>query len=416
MKKSLKIFSFCAFCAVISAGCAAIEEPKVADSYQVTPESISSTANGGEFDLTVAANLAWTVSAGAEWISVSPESGEGDAEVKVTLSGNVADPGTCAPARNGVITFMFGDNEVKVTVSQDAEVAVFVVIGETADITYEQTRIVAQVEHNISYDVEMPADATWLTQPAATKAVVTDELVFIAARNRGEARSAVIKFKAADNTEKTVTVNQGKYAGIAPDGASEGLFSVSATKQVFFALGNVQATIALDEFRFASNQWDALGVDAAWTDLFSYDNVLQAATVVNGWTVLTKDEWNYLLTGRDGAAEKCKLATVNDGNADHYGLVIMPDVYAGTIADTYTLAEWSANEVDNNAIFLPASGYSYGISIAGVGEGGSYWSLSDNGEANAYGIDFDAVSIYPMSNSLRIIGQAVRPVFEYEAK
>lgn len=414
MKKSLKIFSLFASCAILLAGCVK-EEPKVADSYEVTPATIAADANGGVFTLDVKANLAWTASCEADWVSVSPAAGEGDGAVKITVLENIAAEGECAPARSCSVVFKFGENEVKVDVSQGKESAVFVIVGEPVDITYEQTRIVVKVEHNINYSIEMPAEAAWLTQNTGTKAVATDELSFTAEKNRGDARSAVIKFK-ADGVEKTVTVNQGEYAGIAPDGASEGLFSVSATKQVFFALGNIQATIAYDNFRFAANQWDVLGLDDEWTDLFSYDIMTQAATAIPEWTVLTSEEWTYLLNGRDGASAKCKLATVNDGTADHYGLIIMPDAFTGIISDSYTLSQWSKIEVSSNAIFLPASGYSYGISIAGVGEGGSYWSLTDNGTANAYGIDFDAVSIYTASNSLRIIGQAVRPVVEYKAK
>ena len=75
----------------------------------------------------------------------------------------------------------------------------------------------------------------------------------------------------------------------APAGAINGLFSVSATQQVWFSQGNL-----LNGGNFADNQYDYGGLlqwAASFTSNYSGD-----------WRALTSEEWNYLLTDRANAS------------------------------------------------------------------------------------------------------------------
>lgn len=45
-----------------------------------------------------------------------------------------------------------------------------------------------------------------------------------------------------------------------PVGAINGLFSVSATQQVYFSQGNLQYQASTNTWRFAENQWDYVGI------------------------------------------------------------------------------------------------------------------------------------------------------------
>ena len=114
----------------------------------------------------------------------------------------------------------------------------------------------------------------------------------------------------------------------------KGIFSVSATEQVQFSKGNFQYQPSTQTCRFAENQYDYIckyyktESDAldAWYDLFSWGkgdtltfhefSTSNYTTFVdwgvnrisNGdrepdlWRTLSKDEWDYLLTGRTNAA------------------------------------------------------------------------------------------------------------------
>ena len=125
-----------------------------------------------------------------------------------------------------------------------------------------------------------------------------------------------------------------------PEGALTHAFSVSPTKKVYFAKGNLQYRASTNIWRFAENQWDTIGsanvnrsaTYDGWIDLFCYgasgynsavpygfyDNsiygdycqedisgtnydwgsfnpISNAGNKSGLWRTMTYEEWNYLL-------------------------------------------------------------------------------------------------------------------------
>lgn len=64
--------------------------------------------------------------------------------------------------------------------------------------------------------------------------------------------------------DKEFTTNEGGGSGV-PEGAIDGLFSVSPTKKVFFSQGNLQYQASTNTWRFAENQWNYVGTQIAGT-------------------------------------------------------------------------------------------------------------------------------------------------------
>ena len=157
-----------------------------------------------------------------------------------------------------------------------------------------------------------------------------------------------------------------------------GAFSVSATKKVEFAPGNVQYHTGLEQWRFAGHQYDVIGEDdnirlgapdlSAWVDLFAWSceskpygvspsnkdadytgNFMDwGALFEGGWYTPTKDEFQYLLNGRTNAANLRAEGTVAGQN----GLILLPDDWilpAGlTFVPGYVgLAGWNGVEDEN---------------------------------------------------------------------
>ncbi len=175
----------------------------------------------------------------------------------------------------------------------------------------------------------------------------------------------------------------------APTGGINGLFSVSATKKVYFSKGNLRATTNDNgsswTWSFADHQYDAVGMAAANTtingngtvaangsvDLFGWvgansdftgmaafgisnnDNnhnygdtngealkkdwgtnaISNGGNVANyGWRTLTNDEWNYVLTTRAGADSKKGAATVCGVN----GWILLPDAWTLPAGASFT--------------------------------------------------------------------------------
>lgn len=239
----------------------------------------------------------------------------------------------------------------------------------------------------------------------------------------------------------------------ATEGALSGLFSVSADKQVQFSQGNLQYQASSGTWRFAENQYDAVGDNNSnisetydgWIDLFGWGtgnnptlctyNALDFITFVdwgtnpisnggneeNIWRTLTQSEWEYMITSRENANILYGQATINGT----HGLVLLPDNWSENNnfvsspsnweTNNYTIDEWN-NMEKYGAVFLPASGDRFGetgsVNIAFYNEVGSYW-FSDS-ESESYGSD---VSIYDSYMSCdgnhKDDGQAVRLVKEY---
>lgn len=259
------------------------------------------------------------------------------------------------------------------------------------------------------------------------------------------------------------------------DGILPGLFSVSETEQIHFSQGNLQYQASTATWRFAENQYNAIGKDNSnisdsydgWIDLFGwatsgYNNSMPYQTsdrpedygiinvesiaktnydwgvfnkISNGgnkagiWRLLTSTEWEYILNFRENASKLFGVGCVNDVN----GLILLPDsciipegitFQAAVASDSNTdlyrivndfnLEEWELLE-SVGAVFLPASGARLEKRVMYVGVAGYYWTDTP--------FEYDSVSVYCMGfDSSRVVweglsnrtnGRSVRLVRSY---
>lgn len=232
-------------------------------------------------------------------------------------------------------------------------------------------------------------------------------------------------------------------------------FSVSDTKQVLFASGNLQYTISTKKWSFAENQYDTIGsanvVNGALgskIDLFGHSSKGNAKWGVsistndqdyngefvdwgtlmidqypaNTWRTLTVEEWDYVLNNRANATMLKGLAQVVGVN----GLVLLPDNWDMSLnADfvpgaggSFASNGFDANQLDAEqwqrmeaagAVFLPATGTRIGANIYFFNECCYYWSATSFNSNYAFYINVSASESY-MTNNGRSTGQAVRLV------
>ena len=232
-------------------------------------------------------------------------------------------------------------------------------------------------------------------------------------------------------------------------------FSVSDTKQVLFASGNLQYTISTKKWSFAENQYDTIGsanvVNGALgskIDLFGHSSKGNARWGVsistndqdyngefvdwgtlmidqypaNTWRTLTAEEWDYVLNTRANATMLKGLAQVVGVN----GLVLLPDNWDMSLNADFVPGEggsFASNGFDANlldaeqwqlmeaagAVFLPATGTRIGANIYFFNECCYYWSATSFNSNYAFYINVSASESY-MTNNGRSTGQAVRLV------
>lgn len=286
----------------------------------------------------------------------------------------------------------------------------------------------------------------------------------------------------------------GKFYRVTAQMAKDGLFTISndngtTTRQVHFSKGNLQATYDGSDWTwaFATNQWDYIGnaegntkvtasapfvanytgtsttvdlfgwvgASSTWTGVAQYginsstttsntngygigtnENLKSdwGTTMGTGWFTLTKNEWNYLFTGRTtggtiGSTSQARytMATIRTDVRGVNGIILFPDgvnfaskefTKLGTVNGTSnfvtkcTAAQWTALET-KGCVFLPIAGCRSGSSVLNVGLWGCYWSSSPitSDVKKAYYVRFNSDYLNPQySYVTRNYGHSVRLV------
>lgn len=196
--------------------------------------------------------------------------------------------------------------------------------------------------------------------------------------------------------------------------AVEGAFSVSATRQVRFAAGNVVCS-SWGRWGTAKHQYDLIGKPNArsstspshWVDLFGWGtgdrpllrtiDTCDYATFVDwgihfghGWRTLGEEEWDYLLYYRPNALQLTTTAVV----CKTKGVLLLPDQWecpggitlaCGNFDFANTLNERQFERLEEaGAVFLPSAGFRQG---ATYNEGAlCYWTSTSVGVAGFEGM------------------------------
>ena len=271
--------------------------------------------------------------------------------------------------------------------------------------------------------------------------------------------------------EVNVTTEGGTPSGH-PEGAINGLFSVSATRQVWFSQGNLQYQASTNVWRFADNQYDCIGYAnsnisstySGWIDLFGwgtsgydhgavcyqpwstsrttsyyfaygqsdynlydqtgkadwgYNPISNGGNQANQWRTLTMNEWFYVFNTRTTSSGiRYAMAKVNNVN----GVILLPDDWSTSYymlnstngsgvsfsSNIISATQWSTLE-QHGAVFLPAAGGRGGISVFNVGSYGSYWSASFYNSDLAWYVYFEGGLLYTYYME-RYYGRSVRLV------
>lgn len=268
------------------------------------------------------------------------------------------------------------------------------------------------------------------------------------------------------------------YSGNVPGGAIDGLFSVSATQQVYFSKGNLQYKAIDNLWRFAENQFDYIGNANShisqyydgWIDLFGwgtsgfnhggncyqpwstssnyvdyyaygswnknlsdqsgqadwgYNSISNGGSQENLWRTLSQSEWDYVLFNRNTITGiRFAKATVNNV----HGIVLLPDNWndstfvwndaneGGAPYETNMITDSMWEDIGVlGAVFLPAAGNRNGNSnVLYSNSYGYYWSTTYGNNRYAYSMDFSDNSIDSEGGFYRFFGRSVRLVSNAE--
>ncbi len=160
------------------------------DAVVLSKDKLEVPQDGGTLSVEVKSNIDYEVSIPAEfrsWISQEPESKAVEARVyRFAIAGN-EEP----ESRRGYI--VFAGSEVKDTVYvYQAQKDRLLLVQDSYDVAADGETIAVELKTNVDYEVEIPADADWVSR-VETRALRTDRLTFaVAANGEVDSRSAKV--------------------------------------------------------------------------------------------------------------------------------------------------------------------------------------------------------------------------------
>ena len=319
----------------------------------------------------------------------------------------------------------------KVNIIYNEEYKAYICEGSNPDEGTMDGVLSIEVYGYASYSVTMPQDtpdAEKWTAKAGTGDYQSLPLEGVAAGTAVNVKYSGTKMV------KSVKAKKKAAAPSVPDGAINGKFSVSDTKQVYFSKGNLRYASGTWSFfdnqydyynSYSADAWDHFGWSTSATtygmntstntSTYSGDFVdwgsnsdLQTA-LGTGWFTLSSAEWTYLFNTRtvNGGTGSGKSYTLGQSVNSKPGVVIYPDNYTGEV---YSGSDWATFE-SAGCVFLPIAGLRSGTNFIG-GNRGCYWSSTICSADDCYYVNFDTGAVQPQINSNRRYGLSVRLVRE----
>ena len=224
---------------------AACEQPQV----EVTPAldlnktAAAVTADGGAVEFEVTANVDWTADADQDWVSVDPQTGNGNAKVKATVAANET-----ADARTAKVTVKADKLTKTLTITQEGKKADEPVVPPTPDVTWGMMGCF--VDNLWSSDVPMTQEGEWIVAKGAQFTELTFKIRGNAswddATNIGVAPGAdrgVVNGKVA-----VVTAEYAK-ANLGGDAADIRINGEAGTYDVYFSFENLEVYVMEEGYK-----------------------------------------------------------------------------------------------------------------------------------------------------------------------
>jgi len=175
----------------------------------VSPKEVTIPADGGRATVSFSSPLAWEASSTADWLKISPASGEAGDKIVLTLS---ATANESTDQRTANVTVKVKDYQFQETVKvlQTGAEPPFVPMLEVSKTSFSVEAAGGEISFSVTANTDWTAlaDANWLTlRTASGKEGTTTVVAIVSGNDDTKARSANITVSCAD-IRKSVKVDQ----------------------------------------------------------------------------------------------------------------------------------------------------------------------------------------------------------------
>ena len=213
------------------------DEPVVTPELDLNKTAATVAAEGGAVEFEVTSNVDWTADADQDWVSVDPQTGNGNAKVKATVTPNEAED-----ARTATITVKADKLTKTLKITQSGKKADEPVVPPTPDVTWGLMGCF--VDNLWSTDVPMTQEGEW----AVAKGAQFTELTFKIRGNASWDDATNIGYapgtaKGYVNGKLSVVTAEYSKANLGGDSADIKLDGEPGTYDVYFSFENLEVYV-----------------------------------------------------------------------------------------------------------------------------------------------------------------------------
>ena len=209
----------------------AIKQAAFSPELTVDVSSLDFSCNKQEKSLTLDANISWTASCDADWIALSPQSGnEGNTTIKITVEKN-----TKSTQRNTTLKFYNSSYNInkEVRITQEAFAPELTVDESSLEFTCDKQEKSLTVDANIDWATSCNAD--WVTiSPQSGKEGKSTIKITVEKNTKSTQRNTTLKFyNSSYNINKEVTITQKELSAyITTDNTNIGFSRIGGTADI----------------------------------------------------------------------------------------------------------------------------------------------------------------------------------------
>jgi hypothetical protein len=165
------------------------EEPKVIE-LSVSDKTVAFEVSGGDKTVTVTSNDAWTATWSADWVNVSPKSGNGNGSIKITAAENPS-----FDVRSADVIVTAGDKTQTIKVNQLSLSPSLAIAPTSSEIGHAGGEIELTITSNAPWTVTIPDGVDWILADKANGEGNATVKVTVAQNLERENRSAKVTVK-----------------------------------------------------------------------------------------------------------------------------------------------------------------------------------------------------------------------------
>lgn len=311
-------------------------------------------------ELEITADGEWTSETSDDWISVSPESGYGDATVSVTVTENTSSD----VQREGSITYHFGEKEIKVTVLQQSK------YFEVEDKAFNF------ISAGGSHVIYLGSNQPW-----AAKVEGKDSSTWLSLSSYSGDREAEITMVAAPNNmleerKATVTITPQYSQAAIINVTQKGMYlKVSVTNLSFFSRGGVSDPIMVD-----TDGAYSVATSDSWLTVNKTDNSFTVTAEPNDATDTREGKVTVSLLGLSSGSYEITIPVTQVGHGGSFVIEGFPGDVDWTGSDTGEISiRINGYTQDKNWNTDPK--YSLSITVDGFSSD-SNWNTDSKGSAD----------------------------------